>query len=197
MADDARGGGLPLPAPVLTTDRLLLRPFTPDDLDDVRAMRSHEAVARHLPGPVPTEEEVRSALARKVGRRGIERDGDSLSLAVVPRGGRTVVGDVTLTWISTMHRQAEIGGTFHPDHQRQGLATAAGTALLSLAFDRLGAERVVGRCSADNRASAALCERLGMRREGHFRHALWLTGDWVDVYVYAVLSGEWAARPGS
>lgn len=183
-----------VPPVVLTTDRLLLRPFMDADLDDVRAMRRHEEVARFLPSGVPTEAELVAALSRKVARSAIEHEGDSLSLAVVERAGTTVVGDVTLTWTSAVHRQAELGGTFHPHHQGRGLAAEAGGALLALAFEGLAAERVVGRCHADNRASAALCERLGMRREAHFRHSLWLRGGWADELVYAVLSQEWRDR---
>jgi hypothetical protein len=68
----------------------MLRPFTWEDLHDVRDMRSHDAVARYLPGPVPTEDEIRAALERKVARRSIEQEGDSLSLAVVPLGSNWV-----------------------------------------------------------------------------------------------------------
>lgn len=176
---------------VVTTDRLILRPFKESDLVDVRAMRSHEAVARYLPAAVPTEAELQAALARKIARPAITREGDSLSLAVLKRDADTVIGDVTLTWTSEANRQAELGGTFHPLHQGQGLAAEAGRKLLWLAFDGLRAERVVGRCHADNAASVALCERLGMRREAHFRHSLWFKGSWADEYIYALLSQEW------
>jgi RimJ/RimL family protein N-acetyltransferase len=74
------------------------------------------------------------------------------------------------------------------------LATETGDTLLTIAFEDLGAERVVGRCHAENRPSAALCERLGMRREGHFRRSLWFRGAWADEYIYALLAAEWQAR---
>jgi RimJ/RimL family protein N-acetyltransferase len=107
---------------------------------------------------------------------------------------KTVVGDATLTLVSQQHRQVELGGTFHPAHQSRGLATETGEALLTIAFEGLGAERVVGRCHTENRPSAALCERLGMRREGHFRHSLLFKGAWADEYIFALLAAEWQAR---
>jgi RimJ/RimL family protein N-acetyltransferase len=40
-------------------------------------------------------------------------------------------------------------------------------------------------------ASAALLERLAMRREGHLRESTWAKGEWTDDLVYALLQDEW------
>jgi RimJ/RimL family protein N-acetyltransferase len=53
---------------------------------------------------------------------------------------------------------------------------------------------VCGRIDARNSASAAVLERLGMRREAHFVENEWVKGEWTDEVVYAVLASEWAAR---
>jgi RimJ/RimL family protein N-acetyltransferase len=37
-------------------------------------------------------------------------------------------------------------------------------------------------------------ERVGMRREAHFVHDGFVRGRWVDVFAYAMLADEWAAR---
>src|SRR5690349_5876214 len=54
--------------------------------------------------------------------------------------------------------------------------------------------RSIGRCDARNDASAQLIERLGMRREAHFRENEHFKGEWADQYVYAMLAAEWKAR---
>lgn len=38
-----------------------------------------------------------------------------------------------------------------------------------------------------NRASAAVCERLGMEREGVLRNNMYLKGEWTSEAIYAVV----------
>ena len=42
-----------------------------------------------------------------------------------------------------------------------------------------------------NEPSVALLERVGMRKEAHFRKSLWFKGEWVDDMVLAILKSEW------
>ena len=50
--------------------------------------------------------------------------------------------------------------------------------------------RLTSGCDTRNTASW-LMERLGMRREGHFRQSRPLRGGWQDEYLYALLREEW------
>lgn len=55
-------------------------------------------------------------------------------------------------------------------------------------------ERIGATCDVENAASYRLVERLGFRREGTLRSALFHHGRWHDVFVYGVIRSEWAAR---
>jgi [ribosomal protein S5]-alanine N-acetyltransferase len=55
--------------------------------------------------------------------------------------------------------------------------------------------RIGATCDVENLPSARLVERLGFRREGTFRDALFHHGRWHDVAVFGVTRSEWAARP--
>ena len=50
---------------------------------------------------------------------------------------------------------------------------------------------------AENAGSARVLEKLGMRREGHFREHEWMQGRWWDTFLYALLDHEWWARQGA
>ena len=65
--------------------------------------------------------------------------------------------------------------------------------LLRLGFEELGLHRIIGRCDGRNTASAKVMERLGMRREAHFRQNELVKGEWCDELVYAMLAEEWPA----
>jgi RimJ/RimL family protein N-acetyltransferase len=65
--------------------------------------------------------------------------------------------------------------------------------MLALAFDTYGLHRVVGRLEPRNVASAAVLERLGMRKEGQLIENEWVKGEWQSEAIYAVLAREWRA----
>jgi RimJ/RimL family protein N-acetyltransferase len=46
-----------------------------------------------------------------------------------------------------------------------------------------------------NVGSRGVMEKLGMRREAHFRHDVLVRGAWRDSYLYAILADEWIS-PG-
>jgi RimJ/RimL family protein N-acetyltransferase len=189
-----------LTAPIVTR-RLVLRPFTRDDLDDLHAIQRRPDVAQYLYWEPRTRDEVEAVLQEKVQLTRLEADGDGLSLAIeLPgaAGTRTgVIGEVVLWHWSPRHRQAEIGFILHPDFQGHGYAAEGAAAVLDLAFDRLQLHRVYGRTDARNTASAGLMRRLGMRQEAHFVHNEIFKGEWGDELVFAILEDEWRAQaPG-
>jgi RimJ/RimL family protein N-acetyltransferase len=182
------------PAYPLETARLVLRPFSPGDLEELYAFHSLPEVARFLYWEPRDLGQVREALDAKLRQTVLEDEGQGLALAVVLREVGVLVGEVNLQWLSRRHRQGEIGFVFHPGYQGRGLATEAAEVMLRLGFEGLGLHRVIGRCDALNLASARLMERLGMRREAHFVHNEIFKGSWGDELVYAMLEDEWRAR---
>ena len=65
--------------------------------------------------------------------------------------------------------------------------------LRDFAFERLNPHRVQAFLDARNAASAALCERLGMRREASLLEEEYNDDEWQDTAVYGILRREWAA----
>jgi RimJ/RimL family protein N-acetyltransferase len=177
----------------IATKRLLLRPYTMDDLEALHAIQSLPEVSRYLYWEPRSMDEVREVLARRCRRPTLEVEGETLVLAMVLPDSGTLVGDVNLHWISREHRQGEIGFVLHPDHHGHGFAGEAAAALLRLGFEDLGLHRIIGRCDGRNAASAKVMERLGMRREAHFRQNELVKGRWCDELVYAMLAEEWLA----
>jgi RimJ/RimL family protein N-acetyltransferase len=177
----------------IETERLRLRPFAASDLDALHAILSDEGVVRYLYEGVRTRDEVRELLERKQGNVGVARDGDGLSVAVELRETGELVGDLSLSCVSTEHRQAELGFIVHPAHHGRGYATEGARPLLDLAFGRFGFHRVIGRLEARNVGSARVLEKLGLRREAHLVENEWVKEEWQSELVYALLEREWRA----
>ena len=178
----------------LRTPRLHLRPLTPDDIPAIARYRDDPEVARHQSWDRYTEADARAMVESLAGctpgtpgrwfQWGITRASDGLLL-----------GDCGLKISGEEPRLGQIGYTLGRAHQRHGYATEAVRAMLDLAFHRLGLHRVSASVDADNHASLALLDRLGLRREAHFKKAEWFKGAWVDDVIYAVLASEWPGGP--
>ncbi|MDP4505135.1 GNAT family N-acetyltransferase [Nonomuraea turcica] len=178
----------------ITTERLLLRPFTPADLDAVHAYESRPDVARYLYWEPRDRDSSRTFLDKKITRTAVREEGDALDLAVtLPRTG-DVIGSVLLIWTSKQHRQGEIGYILHPDHHGHGYAAEAACAMLHLGFTGLGLHRITGRLDARNTASARVLEKLRMRREATLIDNEYVKGEWASEAIYAILDTEWTAQ---
>lgn len=170
------------------TDRLLLRPFEAGDLHDLHAYRSDPEVCRYLYSEPGTIEESTQRLDKSLTMDELTEEGQWLVLAVVLDGA--VIGDVVLKWVSEKDRQGEIGYVFNPAHHGKGYAREAARAMLKIGFEDFGLHRITAVCDVRNEPSWRLMERLGMRREAHFRHDAIFKGGWGDSFVYAMLAEE-------
>jgi RimJ/RimL family protein N-acetyltransferase len=181
------------PSPVRTS-RLLLRPMSGKDVDDIHAYQSIPDVCRYLTFGPRTREQVAEKVAKYSTAVVLHGDGDFWQLAI-ERSDEPghVIGDVFFTIKDAANATCEIGWTLHPDQTGSGYMTEAARAVLGIAFRDLGLHRAIADLDPRNQASAALCVRLGMREEARFVENLWCKGEWADTAIYAILAREWTA----
>lgn len=175
----------------LRTSRLTLRPFTRGDVDGVFAYRRLEEVARFLFDHPLSREECALAVQQRITQTALAEVDDKIILAVELSDTNVLIGEVSLIWRSVDARQGEVGWIFDPRHQKQGYATEAASFMLDLAFGPGDMHRVSARCDVRNEASWRLMERLGMRREAHFREHAIFKSAWDEEFIYAILWQEW------
>ena len=180
-----------MPEYPIKTERLVLRPFEARDFDDLHAYRSNPEVCRYLYGEPATVEDSMKRLEKNLTSGEVAEEGQWLVLAVHLPGADRVIGDVVLKWVSEKDRQGEIGYVFNPEFQGRGLAGEATAEMLRIGFEDLGLHRIIAQCDPRNEPSWRLMERLGMRREAHFRELEIFKGEWGDLYVYAMLAEEY------
>jgi len=175
----------------LAGERVMLRRFQPADVAEFVAYRSSPAVARYQSWDAPYPREEGERFVREIARDHPDTAGEWFQFAVALRGTGQLIGDCAAMPHADDPRQCTIGFTIAPGHQGRGYGTEAVRLLLSYFFTARGKHRVIAYCDARNAASAALLERLGMRREGHLRQSTWAKGEWTDDLLYALLRDEW------
>lgn len=180
----------------IETARLRLRRFTAADLPAFVAYRSDPEVARYQSWDGCTPAEARAFLDEQSRLRpGTPGTWFQFAAELKPTGA--TIGDCALHVHAADPLLGEIGYTLAREYQGHGYASEAVRGVLGYAFETLGLRRVVAVTDCENTASAALLERVGMRREAYFREHVWFKGRWASEYVYALLRHEWPARPPS
>ena len=121
--------------------------------------------------------------------------------ALMLRDAENLIGHMVFhPWFAP--RTYEIGWVLHPDYHRRGYASEAALALLRYGFTALNLHRIIATCQPENPASYGVMEKIGMRREGHFRQCIYQgihegKEEWWDEYFYALLAEEWHTKGSS
>lgn len=181
-------------APDILTDRVRINDLTLGDAQALFAYRSDREVARYQSWSPASINEVRAFIARNTSTP-FNQDDSWYQLAVRCANTDELLGDIGVHFVASEGRQAELGFTIAPLHQRKGLGTLAVTAVLDHLFTTLKKHRVTASVDPRNKQSLALLRRVGMRQEAHFRQSLLLKGEWVDDVVFGLLGSDW--RPSS
>ena len=189
----------------LETERLLLRRFTHDDVDNLYHLDSDPEVMRYVTGGVTTpREEVEHVDLPAFMSYYDRRDGYGFWAAI------DTSTDRFLGWFHLRPHegdpvdQPELGYRLRREAWGKGYATEGARALIRKGFTDLGAQRVVATAFGDNLASRRVMEKSGMTLARAFRltpgqleEMLGITSlELVDAEVveYAITKSEWEAQ---
>ena len=180
----------------LETERLILRRFTPDDVDLATALDADPAVMRYINGGRPTP------------RDEIRDDYLPAWLAYYERGDRygfwAAMEKGTGAFVGWFHLRPgsddpdddpELGYRLHASAWGRGYATEGSRALIRKAFGELGAHRVHASTMLVNVGSWRVMEKAGLRRVG-IVHQPWpdrIDGEEHGDVEYALTRDEWEA----
>ena len=175
---------------IIETDRLVLRRFCKEDLQDLYEYLSDEETVRFEPYKPMDMDEVNANLDWRIST-------DEM-IAVELKSNHKLIGNVYLGKRDC--NALEMGYVFNRQFRGQGYAVESCTALIRRAFSE-GVHRIYTECDPCNPASWKLLERLGFTREGHFRQNVFFWKDkdnnpiWKDTYVYGILNGDIIRQP--
>lgn len=169
--------------PTIETQRLFIRQFEPVDWQAVYAYTSNPEVMAFIPEGQFTETQAKQFADKNAGE-------EAEAFAVVLKAENKLIGHMAYhSWFAP--DTYELGWVFHPVYYNKGYATEAAHALLQHCFEVLHGHRVIATCQPENPASYRVMEKLGMRREAHFRKCIYRgENTWWDEYFYAILEEE-------
>jgi ribosomal-protein-serine acetyltransferase len=106
-----------------------------------------------------------------------------------------IIGLVTFNTIVKINRCATMGYWLAKSRTGKGPMTTAAKTLISEGFRRLELNRIQARVATGNYPSQAVCDRLGLKKEGILRQAEWVNDHFVDLTMNSVLRNDWKQKP--
>lgn len=167
----------------LKTDRLSIRPFVVNDIEDTYEIYSKEEVCKYLLEDAWDNSTKEKEFNKKLNNKKLDKN-SALSLAVILN--EKVIGDISI-WYTGMKETVEIGFVFNPEFARKGYAQESVKTVIKELFNSYNVHRIQANLDTRNTSSAKLCKNLGMRQEAHFIKDFWNKGEWTDSYVYGML----------
>jgi RimJ/RimL family protein N-acetyltransferase len=111
--------------------------------------------------------------------------------AIVLQGSQVMIGDLGVHFFDGDEHQVEIGCTINKEYHQNGFANEAIKTVMDYLFTQLKKHRITASVDPENTASIKLMEKLGFRKEAHFKESILMNGTWVDDVIYAILGREW------
>ncbi|MEK5230938.1 GNAT family protein [Lysinibacillus sp. FSL K6-0232] len=173
--------------PILTTERLLLRPVTLQDVEAMFAYTSHANVARYVTWEAHQNLEDTKAFITFI-LDGYQQ-GNHLLWGIEYKG--TLIGTIDFVAINDNHQYGEIGYVLAEDYWNKGITTEATKRLIDFGFQELGLVRIQARCFEENIGSQKVMEKSGMLFEGLLRKSMFVKGDYQNIKMYAITDDDY------
>ncbi len=175
---------------VIKTERMILRPYSLDDVEDVLSYASDPEWARYL-GPVPhpyTRADAEGYLKSQLSQDRAKRASWAIECAGSAVGGVNIGLDLN-------NRVGTIGYSIARRLWGKGLVTEAAGAVIDEAFAVCpDLNRIQATTDEQNAGSARVLEKLGMVREGVLRQDQYVRGKFRNTVWCGLLRCEWEAR---
>ncbi|MEH1870883.1 GNAT family N-acetyltransferase [Nostoc sp.] len=171
--------------PEIETTRLLLRPYTHQDLDELAPILSNPAVMRYSSrGPIPKDqvkEVTQQTLQNFITHWQQHRFG---VWAVVEKATAKLIGHCGLNFLPNSP-EVEVLYRLDEAYWNQGIASEAAKASLRYGFEKVKLDRIVAITLPEHTASRRVMEKCGLKYE---KNAQFYN---LDVVYYAVSHTEW------
>ncbi|MEM9648697.1 MAG: GNAT family N-acetyltransferase [Bacteroidota bacterium] len=174
----------------LQTQRLLLSPISPSDLEKIHELHSLPETDRFNTLGIPDSLNQTREIIEDWVKKNNNGDNTNFTLKIKHTESQEFVGLIALNLGAPKFKIAEVWYKLHSDFWKKGFATEALNRILTFGFVDLGLHRIEAGCAVENLGSIRVLEKVGMTREGRKRQVLPLKDGWSDNFHYAILASD-------
>jgi [ribosomal protein S5]-alanine N-acetyltransferase len=174
------------PFPVITTERLLLRQITLDDVTEVFRMRSDEKASQYIARPLAKTIEEAEAHINKL-TKGVA-DNEIIAWGITLKGETKICGAICFLRMQKENYRSEIGAEMLREYWGRGIVLEAMIPVIAYGFSIMKLHSIEARLHPDNTASRRVLEKAGFVKEAHFKEDYFHNGKFGDTAVYSLLN---------
>ena len=171
---------------ILESSRLILRPFTYDDVNDVHEYTSDDLVTRYLNWPTCKD---KSETLRTIENYYLSRPG---IYAIELKSEQKCIGCIDLR-VFADHEKASFGFVLNRSYWNNNYMSEALNLILDLSFSKLELNRVEATHYVGNEGSGRVMQKCGMKYEGTGVKEVKIKGVFQDMVHYAILREQWTS----
>ena len=176
-----------------STERLLLRGIRLSDAESMLKYRSNPQISKFQYWEPKTIRDAETFISTSISKV-VNMPNTWYQVGIFIKN--ELIGDIGINFLEFDNLQVEIGYTLSLEYQGRGYATEAVAGVINYLFNNLNKHRITASVDPNNIKSIALLERMGMRKEAHFRKSIWFKKEWTDDVIYAILEEDWINERG-
>lgn len=169
---------------MLTDKTITILPLEKRHLESLRRLRNNPQIWRCLTSVLPIDPKSQISWFRQ-----LQSDKNRKYFAIEKSG--QFVGVIRTDEWDQINQSVRVGIDILPDHQRQGIATRAYNLLLDYLFNQVNINRVWLLVAQFNTPAINLYRKLGFKKEGIQRQALFRGGKRHDYLMMSLLREEY------
>ena len=169
---------------VLETERLILRPLSLADAEDMYEYASDEMTTEFVFPTHQTLQETKEIIAS------VFMADPFGKFAIEDKETHKMIGTIDLR-VNMKAGTAEIGYTLNRHYWGKGLMPEAAKMLLMLGFDQLKLIRIIAVHDLKNPKSGRVMEKIGMTKESTVYEARKIHGVVSDIVTYGITHSQW------
>ena len=174
------------PFPEISTQRLLLRAISPDDVNEIIDIRSNKETMKYIDRPLTVSIEDGLLLIKKITDHTAANE--AITWAITLQNNNSLIGTIGFWKIDKEHHRAEIGYLLHSDHHQKGIMQEAISAVLDFGFATMQLHSVEANINPANEASKKLLKKNKFIQEAYFKENFFYNGKFLDSAIYSLLA---------
>lgn len=173
---------------IIETDRLLLKPYNFEDLDNYHKLMSNELVWTYSTNV--THDSIMQS-EHKLKDLILSHCENFIGFhALFDKSNTDYIGEAGILSYNPNANRCVVGYNLLPEFWRNGYATEINKALIDFAFEEIKVERVEALVQETNIASCKVLEKSGMHLEGILRNFTRVRGVYENVCYYSIITSD-------
>jgi len=174
--------------PVLECDRLIFRQFNKNDAAPFFKIRSNGQVMKFMDSIFLKSEAEALKLIKTILLDFKEKRG--VTWAIVDKKENKIIGTFGFWRLVRQHCFAEIGFSLLPEFWGRGIMTETFETLMEFGFKKIQLHRIEANVNPGNENSIKILERVGFKKEAHFRENYLFNNLYTDSAIYCLLETD-------